>query len=91
MNPTLVTFGGLVVAVLIITWAVTELAQRYSRQKKAGTQAHNAWVIVRPTTTHSSEDVSSSPQDAGNEGALDTELYKRAKQNGHHSQSKKPL
>ncbi len=88
MNLTLVTFGGLVVAILIIVWAILEVTRRYTRQKKAETQARNAWVMVKPTTTSI---IDSEPQNEETKDIAETDLHKRAKQNGHYSQSKKPL
>ncbi len=85
MNPTLAMFLGLVVAVLIILWAVIELMQRYIRQKKAEKQARNAWVLLKPTTTKVVDVV---PDDEEFESTTDDESHKRAKQNGHYSQSK---
>ena len=84
MNPTLAMFLGLVVAVLIILWAVIELMQRYIRQKKANTQARNAWVLLKPTT----KIVDVVPDDEESESTTDDDVHKRAKQNGHYSQSK---
>jgi len=91
MSPTLVTFLGFVVAVLIIMWAVLELIRRYTRQKKAATQARNAWVMVKPTPPNIIDKVSPQSQDEESKGITDVELHKRSKQNGHYSQSKKPL
>ena len=80
MNPMLAMSLGLVVAVLIILWAVIELMQRYIRQKKAGTQARNAWVLLKPTKV-----VDVVPDDEKSESTTDDDLHKRAKQNGHYS------
>ena len=91
MNLTLVMVGGLVVAILIIGWAVLEVIRRYTRQKKAEAQARNAWIMVKPTTTTIVDDASSETHDEQNEDTTNTELHKRAKQNGHYSQSKNPL
>ncbi|GAC1421915.1 MAG: hypothetical protein NVSMB54_00280 [Ktedonobacteraceae bacterium] len=85
MNPTLVTILGLLVAVLIILWAVVELTQRYTRHKKADSQARNAWVMVKPTTIKIVDDVS---HDEVSERTTDSDLHKRAKQNGHYSHCK---
>ncbi len=90
MNLTLVMVGGLVVAVLIIGWAVLEVIRRYTRQKKAEAQARNAWVMVKPTTTTIVDDASSETHDEHTGDTTNTELHKRAKQNGHYSQSKNP-
>jgi len=78
-------FLGFVVAILIILWAVVVLVQRYVRHKKADTQARNVWVMLKPTPTKSIDDVS---HDEESESAIDADLHKRAKQNGHYSQSK---
>ncbi len=85
MNPTVVTILGFVVAVLIILWAVFELALRYLRQKKADTQARNRWVMVKPPMTNVVDDVS---RDEEAENTIDADLHKRSKQNGHYSQTK---
>ena len=84
MNPTFAMFLGFVVAALIIVWAVGLLVQRYLRHKRADTQARNSWVMLRPTA----KVVDSVSHEEENESTLDTDLHKRAKQNGHYSQSK---
>ncbi len=91
MNPTLVTFIGFVVALLIIVWAVSELTRRYTRQKNVNAKILDAWVTLKPNTTNSIEEVILEHDDEQNEGVTDSVLHKRAKQNGHYSQSKKPL
>ena len=85
MNPTFAMFLGFVVAGLIILWAVVLLIQRYIRHKKVATQARNTWVMLKPTSTKIVDDVS---HDEESESIINADLDKRAKQNGHYSQTK---
>ena len=83
MNPTLVTYIGFVVAVLIILWAFVELTRRYSRQRKQTMQVRDTWLTVKPTTTEKA-----SRQGEAAEDSINAELQKRSQQNGHSSPSK---
>lgn len=49
MDPVVVQYLGFVVAALILIWAVIEMSRRYSRQKKAGSEALTTWVPLDTT------------------------------------------
>ncbi len=94
MNSSSVQYVGFIVAVLILTWAVIEINRRYFRRRRANVRSLNTWVHLKtgqPAATeeerpasHDDEDI-----DMGNSGVHD--LQTRASQNGHYSESKKPL
>ncbi len=83
MNPTLTTYIGFVVAVLIILWAIIELTRRYSRQRRPTMQERDVWLTVKPTTSEKR-----SQQENVAEDIINAELQKRSRQNGHSSPSK---
>ena len=96
MNPTLVGYVGFVVAALIIIWAVFEISRRFTRRKKIDAQALDAWVKLDSTHPNSSEELAPPANDDNNadDGQDDgnaNNLHTRAQQNGHYSESKKPL
>lgn len=91
MDPTvtLVEYIGFVVAALIIIWGVIELGKRIYTRKHVDVVSPQAWVrydSVRPDT--SEESLSDGDDD---EEAPEPDIHTRAKQNGHYSESKKPL
>ncbi len=91
MNPTLITYIGFGVAVLIILWAVIELTRRYTRQRNVTIKVRDTWVTVKPTTTHVTGETSVERDDASKEDIIDAELHRRSTQNGHYSPTpKKP-
>lgn len=91
MNPTLVTFVGFVVAVLILMWAALELIRRYTRQRQAHEKVRNTWLTVKPISPKSAAESFSAQPNEQDEDTTENEPHKRFKQNGHYSQSKKPL
>ena len=93
MSPIIVTYFGFVVAALILIWGVAVLSRRYSGRRKADTNAPNTWVPLRPSVPARPDimrDPIVSPDDDQDETA-NSDLHTRAKQNGHYSESKKPL
>ncbi|GAC1398701.1 MAG: hypothetical protein NVSMB49_07260 [Ktedonobacteraceae bacterium] len=91
MNPTLVTFIGFVVVVLILMWAALEITRRYIRQRHAHEKARDTWLTVKPTPPKSAEESFSEQHNEEDENTTENDPRKRFKQNGHYSQSKKPL
>jgi len=92
MNPTVVTFIALVVAVLILMWGAIELGRRYtSRKKKVDTKTINNWVTLKPNMSDLVDNPLPLSADEDIEERTESDLHTRAKQNGHYSQSKKPL
>ncbi|HKV57843.1 MAG TPA: hypothetical protein VJO32_06155 [Ktedonobacteraceae bacterium] len=92
MNSSTVQYVGFIVAALILTWAVIEINRRYSRRRKTDVRSLNTWVHLdtaqpdAPEESLPASDASAEPADS-NEQNLQT----RARQNGHYSESKKPL
>jgi len=91
MDPTvtLVEYIGFVVAALIIIWAVIELGKRIYTRKHVDVVSPQNWIrydSVRPDI--SEESLSDGDDD---EEASEPDIHTRAKQNGHYSESKKPL
>lgn len=91
MDPivTLVEYIGFVVAALIIIWAVIELGKRIYTRKHVDVGSPQTWIrydTVRPDTTEESL-----PDGDDDEEASEPDIHTRAKQNGHYSESKKPL
>ncbi len=91
MDPTILTYIGFIVAVIIIIWAALELRSRLIRYTDM--QAKNTWIRLDPRRRdvpseeplplpgESDEEQEEHPQD----------IHLRARQNGHHSGSKHPL
>ncbi|HEX6483352.1 MAG TPA: hypothetical protein VF043_31285 [Ktedonobacteraceae bacterium] len=91
MDPTvtLIEYIGFVVAALIIIWAVIELGRRMYAKKNFDPGSPDTWArlnAIRPPA----EEESLSDVDDEEEGH-ESDIHARAKQNGHHSKSKKPL
>ena len=97
MNPTLVGYVGFVVAALILIWAVFEMSRRLTRRKKIDAKALDTWVKLDSTRSDGSEAVlppthdDTSDDDDDQEDIPESNLHIRAQQNGHYSESKKPL
>ena len=99
MNPTLIVYLGFVVAALILIWAVIEINQRLTRHKKIDARDlsnQGSWVKLDSTRINASEELLPADVDENdNEGDQDDtpehNQHTRAQQNGHYSESKKPL
>ncbi|HLJ32940.1 MAG TPA: hypothetical protein VKU38_04780 [Ktedonobacteraceae bacterium] len=96
MNPTVAGYLGFVVAALIIIWAVFEIGRRYTRRKGIDAKALDTWVKLDSTHTNGSEELppiddDDTNNDGDQEGISESDLHTRAQQNGHYSESKKPL
>ena len=95
MSYTLATYFGLVIAVLILTWAVILLitrvrdVQRSARLRQRTTPSRlNSWITLKPTHSEAwprQEDVETllDVQDVPSSSS-----HPRASQNGHSSQGK---
>ena len=92
MNSSAVQYVGFIVAALILSWAVIEINRRYSRRRKMDVRSLNTWVpldTARPDAPDESlptDDASAEPDESSEQ-----HLQTRARQNGHYSESKKPL
>lgn len=101
MNPTLWSYVGIVVAILIFIWAAVELRSRFNRRKKQSRQTLNTWIPLdsnhadvvqeEPPFVRPNPDSTSNNEEDEQEDEAQHNLHIRAQQNGHYSQSKKPL
>jgi hypothetical protein len=92
MNPNTVQYIGFIVAALILTWAVIEINRRYFRRRKADVRSLETWVHLdagQPDATEESLPHSNADDDSDETG--ERNMQTRASQNGHYSESKKPL
>ena len=95
MNPTLAGYLGFVVAALILIWAVIEISRRFTRHKKIDAQTLGTWVKLDSTHNTTSEELppatNDEEEDSDGDDVPDRSLHTRSQQNGHYSESKKPL
>ena len=91
MDPTvtLVEYIGFVVAALIIIWAVIEFGKRIAR-KNVDARAPHTWARMNAVRRSSVEESLPDADDDDDDGP-ESDIHARAKQNGHYSESKKPL
>jgi len=101
MEPTIWAYLGIVVAILILLWAVLEMRTRVTRRsrKKPNAKAMNTmntWIKLDSTPVDAVLEeqrllsILDDEEDEQEEEAQHN-LHIRAQQNGHYSQSKKPL
>ena len=91
MDPTVVQYIGFGVVVLILIWATVEMSRRYSRHSNMRIDPNNGWVKmdshhVTPTEEHLPDSETDDREETTEEN-----MHTRAQQNGHYSESKKPL
>ncbi len=92
MDPMVVEYIGIVVAALILGWAVVELNRRYFRQRKQHVEALNTWIKIDSTRASDvNVDELLPSEDSEREDAPEPDIHTRAQQNGHYSESTKPL
>lgn len=94
MNPIVVEYIGIVVAALILGWAVVELNRRYFRQRKQDVKALNTWIKIdstRASDVNVDELLPGEDSDSEREDAPEPDIHTRAQQNGHYSESTKSL
>lgn len=90
MDPMVVEYIGIVVAALILGWAVVELNRRYFHQRKQHVEALNTWIKI-DSTRASDVNALLPGEDSEREDAPEPDIHTRAQQNGHYSESTKPL
>jgi hypothetical protein len=90
MSPTVITYIGFVVAMLILAWGGIELGRRYFARRRIDTRTMNVWVPLNPNTSKPPDDPLLDTDDDDTEDPL-TDIHRRAKQNGHHTQTRKLL
>jgi len=91
MDPTVVQYIGFGVAILILIWAAVEMSRRYSRRKKVGMEALDVWVKMESARAVPPEEPPPDPETDDREETSEENIHTRAQQNGHYSESKKPL
>ncbi len=92
MDPMVVEYIGIVVAALILGWAVVELNRRYFHQRKQHVEALNTWIKIDSTRASDvNVDALLPGGDSEREDAPEPDIHTRAQQNGHYSESTKPL
>lgn len=94
MDLMVVEYIGIVVAALILGWAVVELNRRYFRLRKQEMKGLNAWIKIdstRASDVNVDELLPGEDSDSDREDASDPNIHTRAQQNGHYSESTKPL
>jgi hypothetical protein len=92
MNPNAEQYVAFIVAALILTWAAIEINRRYFRRRKQNVKSLNTWVHLdtgQPEATEENLPEGDSSKEADDTGEQD--MQTRAKQNGHYSESTKPL
>jgi hypothetical protein len=91
MDPTvtLVEYIGFVVAALIIIWAVIEFGKRIYTRKNVDARAPHTWARMNAVRRSNVEE--SLPDADDDDDGTESDIHARAKQNGHYSESKKPL
>ncbi len=100
MNPTIWSYLGFIVAILILLWAALEMRTRFIRRsrKKPNIEATtmNTWIKLDSAPVEAVQEeprllpLHDDEEDEQEEEAQHN-LHTRAQQNGHYSQSKKPL
>ena len=91
MDPTVVQYIGFGVVILILIWATVEMSRRHSRRKKVGREALDVWVKMdSPRAVPTEEPLPDTDTDEREETSEEN-VHTRAQQNGHYSESKRPL
>ena len=93
MNPDIVQYVIFIIAALILSWGVIELNNRYFGRRKIDVGSLNTWINL--DTRKADEAEEPLPGDGADEEEDDEKaesgIQTRAKQNGHHSESKNLL
>ena len=94
MDLTVLRYIVLIVAVIILIWAIFELRSRQIRRKKLDDEALGAWVKLDSTKAHLEEEplsLAEEEKDKPEEQTEESDIHTRAQQNGHYIPSKKTL
>jgi len=94
--PTIWTYLGFVVALLILIWAILEMRSRLTRTRGKNTKVETikSWIRLDSTAKDALQEEPLLPAEEDNEEQeekSDQDLHTRAQQNGHYSESKKLL
>jgi hypothetical protein len=103
MNPTVLGYFGFIVAALILIWATLEFRARLTRFRAMNEDKPDAWVKLDSTRADPTpeealllppSDDADDPDDDDDEQEEEKpkqNIQIRARQNGHYTESKKPL
>jgi hypothetical protein len=91
MDPTVVQYIGFGVVILILIWATVEMSRRYSRHRKMSINPLDAWVRMDSPHVTPTEEPLPATDTGEQEETPEENIHTRAQQNGHYSESKKPL
>jgi len=91
MDPTVVQYIGFGVVILILIWATVEMSRRYSRHSRMRIDAIDGWVKMDSQHVTPTEEHLPDPEAGDQEETPEENIQTRAQQNGHYSESKKPL
>ena len=89
MDDLTLRYIAFVVAVLILIWGVIQLNQRFQRGRKGDPKELNTWIKLDTASPDTVEDLSPEVDYHDQEVTPEADIHIRAKQNGHHSRSKK--
>jgi hypothetical protein len=89
MDDLTLRYIAFVVAVLILIWGVIQLNQRLQRGRKGSQKELSTWTRFDAASPDAIEDLSPDVDYDDQEKTPDADIHVRAKQNGHHSESKK--
>ena len=89
MDDLTLRYIAFVVAVLILIWGVIQLNQRLQRSRKGKPKELNTWTKFDAASSDAIEDLSPGFDYDDQEETPEADIHIRAKQNGHHSESKK--
>lgn len=94
--PTIWTYLGFVVALLILIWAILEMRSRLTRTRRKNTKVETIrrWIRLDSTAKDALQEEPLLPAEEDSEEQeekSDQDLHTRAQQNGHYSESKKLL
>ena len=94
--PTIWTYLGFVVALLILIWAILEMRSRLTRTRGKNTKVETikSWIRLDSTAKDALQEEPLLPAEEDNEEQEEKsgqDLHTRAQQNGHYSESKKLL
>lgn len=89
MDDLTLRYIAFVVAVLILIWGVIQLNQRLQRVRKGRPKELSTWTRFDAASPDAIEDLPPDVDYDDQEETPEADFHVRAKQNGHHSESKK--
>ena len=89
MDDLTLRYIAFVVAALILIWGVIQLNQRLQRSRKGSPKELDTWIKLDSASPDTIEDLPPGVDSDDQEEAPEADIHMRARQNGHHSESKK--